>query len=81
MIPNICHFVFGLKEQTVEFLFCYFIAVYSAYLKSCSSFSKGFGLECSRTNQHRCPVCQQNEASSFPIQTMRTKDEKSLLVL
>lgn len=32
MIPNICHFVFGLKEQTEEFMFCYFIAVYSAHL-------------------------------------------------
>lgn len=31
MIPNICHFVFGLKEQECEFLFCYYISVYSAY--------------------------------------------------
>lgn len=32
MIPNICHFVFGLKEHTSEFLFCYYLSVYSAYL-------------------------------------------------
>ena len=31
-IMNICHFVFGLKKQTEEFLFSYYIAVYSAYL-------------------------------------------------
>lgn len=29
---NICHFVFGLKKQSEEFLFIYYIAVYSAYL-------------------------------------------------
>ena len=29
---NICHFVFGLKEQSEAFLFSYYIAVYSAYL-------------------------------------------------
>ena len=29
---NICHFVFGLKEQSEEFLFCYYISVFSAYL-------------------------------------------------
>ena len=32
MIPNICHFVFGFKEQDEEFLFCYYLAVYSAYI-------------------------------------------------
>ena len=32
MINNICHFVFGMKKQTEEFLFSYYIAVYSAYL-------------------------------------------------
>ena len=32
MIPNICHFVFGLKKQTEEFLFCYYISVLSASL-------------------------------------------------
>ena len=32
MIPNICHFVFGFKEQNDEFLFCYYLAVYSAYI-------------------------------------------------
>lgn len=32
MIPNICHFVFGFKEQKEEFLFCYYLAVYSAYI-------------------------------------------------
>ena len=31
-IPNICHFVFGFKEQTEEFLFCFYIAIYSAYI-------------------------------------------------
>lgn len=31
-VPNNCHFIFGLKEQTEEFIFCYYIAVYSAYL-------------------------------------------------
>lgn len=31
-IPNICHFVFGMKKQTDEFLFCYYVAVYSAHL-------------------------------------------------
>lgn len=32
MIPNIIHFVFGLMEQTDDFLFCYYLAIYSAYL-------------------------------------------------
>lgn len=32
MIPNICHFVFGLQPQKEEFLFCYFLAVYSSYI-------------------------------------------------
>ena len=32
MIPHNCHFVFGLKEQTEEFLFSYYVAVYSAHL-------------------------------------------------
>ena len=32
MIPNIIHFVFGLKPQTEEFLFGYYLAVYSSYL-------------------------------------------------
>ncbi len=32
MIPNICHFIFGLKEQTSDFIFCYFLAVYSCYV-------------------------------------------------
>lgn len=32
MIPNICHFVFGLKEQKDEFSFCFYIAVFSAYI-------------------------------------------------
>ena len=32
MINNICHFVFGMKKQSEEFLFSYYIAVYSAYL-------------------------------------------------
>lgn len=32
MIPNICHFVFGFKEQDEEFLFCYYLAVYSAFI-------------------------------------------------
>ena len=31
-IPNVCYFVFGFKKQTEEFMFCYFISVYSAYL-------------------------------------------------
>ena len=30
-IPNICHFIFGLKEQTNEFKFCYYLSVYSAF--------------------------------------------------
>ena len=30
-IPNIIHFVFGLQEQTEEFLFCYYLAIVSAY--------------------------------------------------
>jgi uncharacterized protein (DUF1919 family) len=29
-IPNIVHFVFGLQEQTEEFLFCYYLAIVSA---------------------------------------------------
>lgn len=29
---NICHFVFGLQEQNEDFLFCYYIAVYSCYI-------------------------------------------------
>ena len=29
-IPNILHFVFGLKEQNDEFLFRYYLALYSA---------------------------------------------------
>ena len=29
---NICHFVFGMKKQSEDFLFSYYIAVYSAYL-------------------------------------------------
>lgn len=32
MIENICHFIFGLKEQTEEFLFTYYISVYSAFI-------------------------------------------------
>ena len=32
MMNNICHFVFGMKKQSEEFLFIYYIAVYSAYL-------------------------------------------------
>ena len=32
MINNICHFVFGMNKQSEEFLFTYYIAVYSAYL-------------------------------------------------
>lgn len=32
MIPNIIHFVFGLKKQTEEFHFVYFMAILSAYL-------------------------------------------------
>jgi hypothetical protein len=31
IIPNIIHFIFGLKEQDEEFLFCYYLAIYSAY--------------------------------------------------
>lgn len=31
-IPNIIHFVFGLKEQTEEFLFVYFVSIYSAWI-------------------------------------------------
>ena len=31
LIPNIIHFVFGLKEQTDDFLFCYYLAIYSAF--------------------------------------------------
>jgi hypothetical protein len=29
MIPNIAHYVFGLQEQTEDFLFCYYLSVYS----------------------------------------------------
>ncbi len=29
---NICHFVFGLKQQTMPFLFVYYVAVYSAHI-------------------------------------------------
>ena len=29
---NICHFIFGMKKQTEEFLFSFYIAVYSAYV-------------------------------------------------
>ena len=32
MIPNICHFIFGLKEQSSDFIFCYFLAVYSCFV-------------------------------------------------
>jgi hypothetical protein len=32
MIPNIIHFIFGLKNQTEEFSFIYFISILSAYL-------------------------------------------------
>ena len=32
MIPNIIHFVFGLKEQKEEFLFCYYISILSSKL-------------------------------------------------
>lgn len=32
MIPNICHFVFGLKPQEEEFLFNYYLAVYSCFI-------------------------------------------------
>lgn len=32
MIPNIVHYIFGLKEQNEDFLFVYYIAVYSCYL-------------------------------------------------
>lgn len=31
-IPNICHFIFGLQEQTDDFLFAYYISVYSAFI-------------------------------------------------
>ena len=31
-IPNIIHFVFGLKEQDEEFFFTYYLAVYSAWV-------------------------------------------------
>ena len=31
-IPNIIHFVFGLKKQTEEFLFSYYLSIYSAYI-------------------------------------------------
>ncbi len=30
MIPNICHFVFGLREQEEDFKFCHYLAVLSA---------------------------------------------------
>lgn len=29
-IPNVIHFVFGLQEQTEEFMFCYYLAIVSA---------------------------------------------------
>ena len=32
MIPNICHYIFGLKEQTEDFLFCYYLSIYSCYI-------------------------------------------------
>jgi mannosyltransferase OCH1-like enzyme len=32
MIPNIIHFVFGLKPQDEEFLFVYYVSVYSAFI-------------------------------------------------
>lgn len=32
MIDNVIHFNFGLIEQKEEFLFCYYLAVFSAYL-------------------------------------------------
>jgi hypothetical protein len=32
MIPNICHYVFGLREQTEEFLFAFYLSVYSCYI-------------------------------------------------
>ena len=32
MIPNIIHFVFGLKPQDEEFLFAYYVSVYSAFI-------------------------------------------------
>jgi hypothetical protein len=32
MIPNIIHFIFGLKKQTDEFLFVYYVAILSAKL-------------------------------------------------
>jgi hypothetical protein len=31
-IPNIIFFIFGFKKQTEEFLFCYYLSVYSAYM-------------------------------------------------
>jgi hypothetical protein len=31
-IPNIIHFIFGLQEQNEDFLFCYYLSVYSAYI-------------------------------------------------
>ena len=31
-IPNIIHYIFGLKEQTEDFLFPYFLSIYSNYL-------------------------------------------------
>ena len=30
MIPDICHFVFGLEEQTTNFKFCYYLSILSA---------------------------------------------------
>jgi len=32
MIPNIIYFVFGFKEQTEDFVFCYYLSVYSAFI-------------------------------------------------
>ena len=31
-IPNVIHFIFGLEEQTEDFLFVYYLSVYSAYI-------------------------------------------------
>ncbi len=32
MIPNIVHYIFGCKEQTEEFLFAYYLSVYSCFI-------------------------------------------------
>ena len=32
MIPNICHFIYGLEKQDKDFLFVYYLAVYSCSL-------------------------------------------------